>query len=270
MVHSCGVVLTPSGSRRSTHCFGAVAKQYTRTNSIMANLPDKRPFRRACAAIAIVACLGGARSRVASAGEADDPRPLSAAQLALFESPHLRNVSQAETLTYQFVREGPGGFTDRLAMHVLRIHPDTTKELSFDFLTGSRRVAYPELDHFRGNPLLLLVLERDSQDMKATLGLSAAYFRNRIREALVEGASVQATDFPLAGRRVPAQLVQVRPFTADSRLEHFPSVRAKTYSFVLCDSVPGTLAEMRIEMPPDAAAGIPAFAQRITFQGVQP
>ncbi len=238
----------------------------------MDNLPYKRPFRWACAVVAFAACLANpARAAdTASAGQPDDQRPLSAAQVALFESPHLGNVSHAETLDYQFVREGPGGFTDRLAMHVLQVHPDTTKEVSFDFLTGARRVAYPELDHFRGNPLLLLVLERDSQEMKATLGLSAAYFRNHIREAFVDRASIQATDFPLAGRSVPARVVTVRPFATDARLEHFPTVQAKTYSFVLCDSIPGTVAEMRIEMPPDPAAGIPAFAQRITFQGVEP
>ena len=192
------------------------------------------------------------------------------AQIALFETPHLQNVSHAETLDYRFVRDGPGGFTDRLAMHVLQVHPDSTKEVSFDFLTGARRVAYPELDNFRGNPLLLLVLERDAQEMKATLGLSATYFRNHIREAFVDRATVDAATFPLAGHPVAARIVTVRPFAADSRLEHFPTVQSKTYSFVLSDSVPGTLAEMRIEMPPDPAAGIPAFAQRITFQGVEP
>ncbi len=235
-------------------------------------LPNKRPFHRACTIAA--ACLAGVVPAFAAdavpSSQTEDQRPLSMAQTALFETPHLQNVSHPETLDYQFVREGPGGFTDRLAVHVLQIHPDKTKELSFDFLTGARRVAYPEIDNFRGNPLLLVVLERDAQEMKATLGLSETYFRNHIREAFVDRATVDSAEFSLDGKPVPARRVVVRPFAADARLEHFPTVQGKTYTFVLSDSVPGTIAEIRIEMPPDAAAKIPAFAQRITFQGVEP
>ena len=237
-------------------------------------LPNKHPLRWACTVAAAVACLAGPVPAFAAdaepGGQAEDHRPLSMAQVALFETPHLQNVSHAETLDYKFVREGPGGFADRLAMHVLRIHPDNTKELSFDFLTGPRRVAYPEIDNFRGNPLLLLVLERDAQEMKATLGLSATYFRNHIREAFVDRAVIEAASFSLDGKPVPARSVVVRPFADDARLEHFPTVQGKTYTFVLAESVPGTIAEMRIEMPPDTAAKIPAFGQRITFQGVEP
>ena len=240
----------------------------------MATLPNKRPFHRArtiaACAVALAGLVPASAARAAPASQAEDQRPLSMAQIALFETPHLQNVGHAETLDYQFSREGPGGFTDRLAMHVLQVHPDRSKQLSFDFLTGARRVPYPEIDNFRGNPLLLLVLERDAQEMKATLGLSAAYFRNHIREAFVDCATVAVTEFSLDGKPVPARSVTVRPFADDTRLEHFPTVQGKTYTFVLSDSVPGSLAEMRIEMPPDVALKIPAFAQRITFQGVEP
>lgn len=236
-------------------------------------LPNNRPRHRACAIVAaawLAGCVPAFAADAVPGSQAEDQRPLSVAQVALFETPHLQNVGHAETLDYQFVREGPGGFTDRLAMHVLQIHPDRTKELSFDFLTGARRVAYPEIDNFRGNPLLMLVLERDAQEMKATLGLSATYFRNHIREAFVDRAVVASTEFSLGGKPVPARSVTVQPFADDTRLEHFPTVQNKTYTFVLSDSVPGTLAEMRIEMPPDEAMKLPAFVQRVTFQGVEP
>ena len=111
---------------------------------------------------------------------ADDPRPLSPAQVALFETPHLRNVDRPETLDYAFTREGPGGFADTVAVHVLRVNPDGTKSLGFDYLTGERRVRFPELDNFRGNPLLMLTLERDVNEMKDTIGVSSSLFRNKI------------------------------------------------------------------------------------------
>lgn len=205
-----------------------------------------------------------------SINEPSDQRPLSPGQVALFETPHLQNVRQPGTLEYKVVREGPAGFTDTVAMHVRRINPDGTKDLTFDFLTGPRRVAYPELDKFRGNPVPMLMLERDVMQMKDQLGVSAAYFRNRIREAFVDHATIAEGEFAFGGMPVPARLLTVRPFAEDARLQRLPTVQHKTYVFVLADAVPGVIAEMRIEMPGDAATQTPAFAERITFQGAGP
>ncbi len=215
----------------------------------------------------IVACAGPASADDAAP---EDQRPLSPAQVALFETPHLQNVGQVETLDYKIVRDGPGGFTDKVALHVRGLHADGTKDLSFDFLTGERRVAYPELDNFRGNPLLMLVLERDVLEMKATLGVSATYFRNEIRQSFVDRATIVDSEFTLDGKAIPVKLLSVHPFANDSRLEHLPTVQSKAYLFVLSDKVPGTIAEIRIEMPGNDEQNIPAVAERITFQGVEP
>ncbi len=199
----------------------------------------------------------------------EDTRPLSPAQLALFETPHLRNVEHPETLDYGFVREGPAGFTDRVAVHVRRVNPDGTKNLTFDYLTGEHQVKFPELDNFRGNPLLMLTLERDVDEMKEHVGLSTTYFRNKIREAFVTGAEVKEATFDLAGTAVPAREITVHPFEHDQRLERIPSLQAKAYTFVLADAVPGTLAQIRIGTPADTAMDAPAMTQLITFTGVE-
>jgi len=200
----------------------------------------------------------------------DDTRPLSPAQTLLFETPHLQNVTQPGTLTYAWVREGSPPVSDTVAVQVRKVNADGTKDLAFSYLTGPRRVEFPQLDHFRGNPLLMLTLERDVLEMKDQLGVSVAYFRNKMRDAFVTQASVAPGTFLLGGTAVPAQVVTLRPFEHDSRLERMSQVQAKTYTFVLSDAVPGGIAEIRIAMPPDAAMGAPAFEQRTTFQGVQP
>ena len=200
----------------------------------------------------------------------DDTRPLSPAQLALFETPHLHNVDHPETLDYGFVRDGGAGFTDKVAVHVRRVNSDGTKDLSFDYLTGEHHVLFPELDHFRGNPLLMLTLERDVNEMRDAVGLSASYFRNKIREAFVTGATVTDAAFVLGGTSMPAREITVQPFKGDPRLGHIQSLQDKSYTFVLADNVPGTVAEIRIAVPADAAMGAPAFSQRTIFIGVEP
>ena len=219
-----------------------------------------------------LACSCGAAvcDQARAQAPADDPRPFSPAQVALFETPHLRNVDHPETLDYGFTREGPGGFTDTVALHVRQLNPDGTKTLAFDYLTGERRVRFPELNNFRGNSLLMLTLERDVNEMKEAVGLSTSYFRNKIREAFVTGATVADGTFDLGGAAVPARVITVQPFTGEGRLERIPSLQAKRYTFVLADAVPGTLAEIRIDTPADAKMATPAFRQRTVFTGVEP
>lgn len=222
---------------------------------------------RATAILTIASAVLPAR---AEGPPVEDTRPLSPAQIALFETPHLRNVDHAETLDYNFSRDGAAGFTDKIAIHVRKVNPDGTKSLSFDYLTGDRQVKFPELDNFRGNPLLMLTLERDVAEMKEQVGLSATYFRNKIREAFVTKATVTDATFTLDGKAVPSREVTVRPFEGDQRLERIPSLQAKSYTFVLADSVPGTFAEIRIGTPADVAMAAPAFNQRTIFTGVEP
>jgi len=200
----------------------------------------------------------------------NDPRPLSLAQIALFETPHLRNVVRPETLEYGYVQESAAGFTDKVAVHVRHLNADGSKDLSFDYLTGEHQVRFPELDHFRGNPLLMLALERDVIQMKDQVGLSASYFRNKIRGSFVTGAAVADVTFTLAGTVLPATEITVHPFAGDPRLGRIASLQAKSYTFVLADGVPGTIAEIRIATPADAGMAAPAFSQRITFNGVGP
>lgn len=225
------------------------------------------PFRAALLAASFAAPLvlcapGPVRA------EEPDTRPLSPAQVALFETPHLRNVTSPETLQYRFA--APGGITDRVALHVRGTNPDGTKRLGFDYLTGERRVAFPPVEHFAGNPLLMLFLEQDVKGMKERLGLSTAYFRNRIRQAFVDGATVTEATVSLDGRDAPARRITLRPFGDDPRLDRLPSVQGKTYTFVLADEVPGMVAEIRTELPPDPTRGLPAMVERLTYAGVTP
>ncbi len=177
--------------------------------------------------VLVAASWGSVALSHAQGAEPQDTRPLSSAQTALFETPHLRNVSQAETLEYSFVRSGASGFTDRVEIHIGAPHADGTKSVSFDFLTGARHLPYPTVDNFAGNPLLMMFLERDVRDMKEQLGLSATYFRNRIREAFVDRAVVADASFMLDGRALPAREITVRPFADYQGWSICPRCRAR-------------------------------------------
>ncbi len=180
-------------------------------------------------------------------------------------TPHLQNVERPETLEYSFTRRGPAGFTDSVAVHVREVHPDGTHDVAFDFLTGERRENYPSVGEFRGNPLLMVFLEHDVKTMRDSIGISATYFRNHIREAFVDGATIEDVTATVDGSKVPARKITLRPFQNDERLVRLPPIRNKTYTFVLADAVPGGIVEISTDMPADAGLGVPEAGEQVVF-----
>ncbi|HEV2677448.1 MAG TPA: hypothetical protein VGV37_23160 [Aliidongia sp.] len=196
--------------------------------------------------------------------------PLSPAQTALFETPHLSNIAHPETLDYRFEQTGPAAYSDQIALHIDQIHPNGTKYVSFEFLSGAHHAFFPAVDDFSGNPLVMVFLEHDVQEMKDQVGVAAAYFRNRIRTAFIDQAQMSDTSIQFGGRSVSARRVTLKPFAEDHRFDQLPTVQGKTYDFILSDQVPGQLAELSTEVPTDPAAGAPAWAERVTFVGEKP
>ncbi|MDB5396824.1 MAG: putative secreted protein [Rhodospirillales bacterium] len=196
--------------------------------------------------------------------------PLSPAQMALFETPHLKNITHPETLVYRLERAGPEPLTDTVNVNVEKIHPDGTKYVSFDFLTGPHHLFFPAVDDFSGNPLLMLFLEHDVLDMKSQTGIAAAHFRDHIRAAFVDRAIISDATVTFGGKNVAARLVTLKPFVDDPRLTNLPSFRNKTYRFVLSEDVPGQIDMLAAEMPPDPGSGAPAWSETITFMKEKP
>jgi len=209
-----------------------------------------------------------------ASAQAPDPdlrdRPLSAAQTALFETPHLQAIAHPETLEYRFQRTGIDPFADKVALHIEQIHPDGSKYVSFDFLSGEHHVFFPAVDNFRGNPLLMLFLEHDVQEMRQQIGIAAAYFRNKVRDAFVDRATVADARVEIGGKFLPARRITLQPFADDQRFEKLPAIQGKTYSFVLCDQLPGQIQALEVEIPADPDSKAPAWSEQIVFAGEQP
>jgi hypothetical protein len=217
--------------------------------------------------VATVAILGLSGAALA---QDHDGRPLSPAQTALFETPHLKAIDHPETLQYQFQRTGRDPFTDTVDVHIENVHPDGTKYVSFGFMTGDHHVFYPAVDNFRGNPLLMVFLEHDVQEMKDQIGIAAAYFRKEVVDAFVDKASMSESTVEIDGKMLPARKITLKPFAEDRRLEKLPSIQAKTYSFILSDQVPGQLEALEVDVPADPANDAPAWSEKLTFTGEKP
>jgi hypothetical protein len=196
---------------------------------------------------------------------AADDRPLSAAQIALFESDHLGAIKHPATLDYVFHHDGSEPFQDTVALMLREVYQDGSKDVSIEFLSGEHRMEFEPVTRFHGNPLIMYFLEWDVRGMQKVTGGSALYFRNRIREAFVDQAELADVSITVDGRSEPAKAITLQPYRHDPGIERYAAFRDKRYRFVLSDAVPGTVYEIEATLP-GAGADAPASVDRVTFE----
>lgn len=203
-----------------------------------------------------------------AAPRAEDDRPLSPAQIALFESNHMKGIEHPVVLNYTFEHHGApdGDFDDKVTADIRTIHDDGKKDVWIDFLTGEHHVNFPPALGFDGNPLLMFFLEHDVMEMRTVTGGAAQYFRNRIRNSFVDRAEMHPVQFTLAGAEQSGTEIDVAPFRGDPNLERFGAFGDKTYHFILSDAVPGNIYPISTTVTPaSGASGL--FEESMTYAG---
>jgi hypothetical protein len=182
--------------------------------------------------------------------QAEAPIDLSPAQAALFDTPHLGNVDAGTTLNYRYVEHGASGEIDDVAaLSVTEVLPDGGRKLQAAFLTGDRKEDFPIASTFRGNPMVMLFLQHDVEEMSDRTGGSETYFRNRIRYGLSDGARVEPVDVPYGDGMVKGTRIVLQPFLGDELIGRFPPLAAKTYAFVTSPEVPGQIVSIETDAP---------------------
>lgn len=199
---------------------------------------------------------------------AADERPLSAAQIALFESDHLGAIRHPATLDYAFRHDGSEPYEDTVAIVLRQVHDDGSKDVSVEFLSGEHRMEFSPVTRFHGNPLIMYFLEWDVLGMHKATGGSALYFRNRIREGFVDQAEIAGASISLDGRPEPATAITLQPYRQDPGIERYAAFRDKSYRFVLSDAVPGKVYQIEASLP-GGAADAPAILDRVTYEGMR-
>lgn len=221
--------------------------------------------RRMLAAVATAPLVGAA----GDAAEGEARAAMSPAQIALFETAHLASLRPPLRLDYAFRREEDGkepvADTIRLSLRASSAAGGACCDVAPEFLTGPRALPYPPARDFRGNPLLLFALDRDTRELGAATGGTPNWFRNRFRRTLATAAEVRPAEIEHEGRRVAATSVALRPFRDEPRAGRH---QHRLYVFTLSEAVPGWFHAIRTESPAGEGGG--AVVETIAFVGAAP
>ena len=114
-----------------------------------------------------------------------------------------------------------------------------------------------------GNPIVPIFLESTLRTMSRVTGGSTFYIRNRIKEALGTGGTINQIEMQVAGQTVPAQEIVFEPFLKDKNRDRMGAFRDLKLVFVLSEKVPGDIVSFR------ALTDGAAYSEEISFTRVE-
>ena len=205
------------------------------------------------------------------AGKTDAGKPVeyTPAQRLIFDTDHLKGLEASDTLNYGFDRQGSMDepFTDKVAVSILGIDEKNKKNVSVDFLTGERHIDVNVFEGFKGNPALMMFLERDVKQMSEYTKGSTVYFRARIKDAFASPAkaTITKTQISVGDAKADATVLVLEPYVGVPEIDRFRQFEHKTYQFVISDAVPGGIYSIRT-VTPGGKDGAPALEESMTYQ----
>ncbi|GAB2790435.1 hypothetical protein GCM10027040_15730 [Halomonas shantousis] len=191
---------------------------------------------------------------VQSAVAADPPgeESFSQANRLLFMQDHLTGVDYPARYRYRFSKSGTlNDFDDEIVMEARDSDGSgQAKQVHLEYFSGERQKHVPDIDSARGNPVIMMFLQRDVAEMSELTGGNWRYFQRQIKLALENAADVEAVTLDYEGHPVAGQRITLQPFS-DER-EHrreLADYLDKTYRFTLSDAVPGSVYELETSTP---------------------
>ena len=196
---------------------------------------------------------------------------ISEAEILLFETNHLKMINKPVKLHYVFVKSGTleQNFQDNVEISVEKVSPHGGKYITTEFLSGPNKLNFPSIEEATGNPVLLYFLERDIREMQRLTGGKPPYFRRRIRLALADHAEVRPVKIVYNGKEINGKEIKITPYVNDELKERFGRHVGKYYLFILSDTIPGEIYQLR-SVDPDSRLGnsgkaSPLIEETLTF-----
>lgn len=185
---------------------------------------------------------------------------LNPVQSLVYDSAHLANTSASQVVGYHYsFRDGASDemIEDEVRLVVKNKRDSERRDVSVEFLSDDRRIVLPNFDNYRGNPVVIAMLEHLAQTMGRDTGGGALYFRNRIRDSLasdsvklVEGVKDESVEslYPYSDYSE----FTLQPFVGDPFLIERPEYTQAKITMRFSDAVPGRLVFVKLlSGPPD-------------------
>ena len=182
---------------------------------------------------------------------------LTRLQNLVYDTPHLDNTRATDKVIYDYIYthiDSEEPVHDNVTLTIHHERDEGRRDVTVDFLSGEHRLPLPAFDDYRGNPVIIAMLEHLAQSMGRDTGGGALYFRNRIRDSLAERDThirdgvEEKTDTPYAYKAYSEFVI--KPFVGDPYLAERPEYTQAQITFRFSQSVPGQLVSIKLQSGP--------------------
>jgi hypothetical protein len=190
-----------------------------------------------------------------AAGYPTEEESFSRANTLLFLSDHLASVTTPARLLYDFRKTGTreDGFSDTVEVQFAEALAEDGKRVEVNFFTGERARPVPAMTVSEGNPIVMLFLQREVNELGRLTGSSWRHFQKQIKLALENDAEVTPVTVTLEGEAIPATRIRIAPYLEDPQRRQFEAFAETRYEFTLSDEVPGFVYEIHAVTPGNGA-----------------
>jgi len=175
---------------------------------------------------------------------------LAPAQNRVYGTSHLSNTRAGQQILYRYrsQKSADDNVNDRVLLSIKKSHGDDKRDVALDFLSADRHMALPDFNDFRGNPVIIAMLEHIAQSFGRETGGGVLYFRNRIRDALADSSTgVEEITVDFGAKTIVATRVSFAPFIKDSYLAEKPEYTGARFSILLSEEVQGGVVGIAVK-----------------------
>ncbi len=193
----------------------------------------------------------------------------SEAEVKLWFSNHLENITQPTRLLYEFSKSGSyeEGFEDSVHLEIRELNEDGTKNAWMQFFTGERKqyIDPANVQNITGNPVLGIFMTGDIYEMDRYTGGSWRYFLNSIKTSIHEDAVIEPVEFEFSGTTYSGNKITFSPYVNDPKRRQFEKFARKSYEMIFSEDIPGQLYQIRTVIPPQDGEAEPLVEEVLTL-----
>lgn len=179
---------------------------------------------------------------------------LTEAQSWIYDHNHLSNTQEGQVVEYRYTgADDKQPVTEDVATLAIDTRVDEERRhVKVEFLSGDNRLSLPPFENFRGNPIIIAMLEHVAQSLGSKTGGGVLYFRNRIRDALAsEAVKLDNATSAFQDEQVATTTLTFQPFVDDAYLQSDPMLREAEFTIQLSDEVPAGVLSIGVKATSD-------------------
>lgn len=153
-------------------------------------------------------------------------------------------------------------FKDEVVLTVGAGEDAASRTSEMQLFSGANRKPAGPFRSDQQNPVLLVILENNVQELSALFKANPRYLKNAIRKAWRDHATIEPGQDEIDGKQTGVTRIVITPFVNDAESDRMKGLQTLSYTIDVSNDVPGYIAAMDIRA---TSQGKPLFSETLRY-----